>query len=79
MKMKRVDIFTVKKKVCTYVPRKSNYGWPASSVGGTLINNSSNQYSVDFNTFRVKMLYTFREPIFSHLEYFFTDSVNFHI
>ena len=37
--------------------------------------------SVDFKTFRVKMLYTFREPnlLNSHLSYLFTDSVNFHI
>ena len=35
--------------------------------------------SVDFKTFRVKILCTFREPIFSHLVIFFTAGVNFHI
>ena len=44
----------------------------------------ANSYSVDFNTFRVKMFYTFREPkfftfsvIFSHIASIFTFSVEF--
>ena len=57
------------------------------SLNAYNILNKVYTYSVDFNTFRVKIFYTFREPpfftfsvIFSHIVSIFTFSVElFHI
>ena len=68
-------------KMTLYVKRYLNVN--KISTLNVKIENKVCTYSVDFNTFRVKMFYTFREPnlltfrvIFSHIASIFTFSVH---